>query len=205
MFRLLPKEEKYFSLFNNLASHLTESAKLLQNLFSDFDNRASYAEQIKVVEHKCDEITHEIIKKLNQTFITPIDREDIHALASGLDDIVDAIEYTAKRIILYHVAQSTEHARKMSDVMVRLTAHLESAVGALGNKGDQVLADCVAIHTLENEGDVYHHQAVEKLFAEEKDPITIIKMKEIYEKMERMIDKAEDVANVLEAIVLKNA
>ncbi|MEP7340008.1 MAG: DUF47 family protein [Acidobacteriota bacterium] len=205
MFRLLPKEEKYFLLFNNLASHLTESAKLLQNLFSDFDNRVAYAEQIKVVEHQCDEITHEIIKKLNQTFITPIDREDIHALASGLDDIVDAIEYTAKRIILYHVAQSTEHARKMCDVMVRLTAHLESAVGALGNKGDQVLADCVAIHTLENEGDVYHHQAVEKLFAEEKDPITIIKMKEIYEKMERMIDKAEDVANVLEAIVLKNA
>lgn len=205
MIRLLPREEKYFSLFNKLASHLTESAKLLQNLFSDFDNRASYADQIKVVEHKCDEITHEIIKKLNQTFITPIDREDIHALATGLDDIVDAIEYTAKRIILYHVAQSTEHARKMSDVMVRLTAHLESAVGALGNKGEQVLADCVAIHTLENEGDVYHHQAVEKLFAEEKDPITIIKMKEIYEKMERMIDKAEDVANVLEAIVLKNA
>jgi len=203
--RLLPKEEKYFSLFNNLASHLTESAQLLQNLFSDFDNRAAYAEQIKVVEHKCDEITHEIIRKLNQTFITPIDREDIHALASGLDDIVDAIEYTAKRIILYHVAQSTEHARKMSDVMVRLTAHLETAVGALGNKGEQVLQDCIAIHTLENEGDVYHHQAVEKLFAEEKDPITIIKMKEIYEKMERMIDKAEDVANVLEAIVLKNA
>ncbi len=205
MIRLLPREEKYFSLFNNLATHLTESAKLLQNLFSDFDNRASYADQIKVVEHKCDEITHEIIKKLNQTFITPIDREDIHALATGLDDIVDAIEYTAKRIILYHVAQSTEHARKMCDVMVRLTAHLESAVGALGNKGEQVLQDCVAIHTLENEGDVYHHQAVEKLFAEEKDPITIIKMKEIYEKMERMIDKAEDVANVLEAIVLKNA
>ncbi|MDQ3010860.1 MAG: DUF47 family protein [Acidobacteriota bacterium] len=205
MIRLLPREEKYFSLFNNLASHLTESTKLLQNLFSDFDNRASYAEQIKVVEHKCDEITHEIIKKLNQTFITPIDREDIHALATGLDDIVDAIEYTAKRIILYHVAQSTEHARKMCDVMVRLTAHLQTAVGALGNNGEQVLADCIAIHTLENEGDVYHHQAVEKLFAEEKDPITIIKMKEIYEKMERMIDKAEDVANVLEAIVLKNA
>jgi len=205
MFSLLPKEEKYFVLFNNLASHLTESAKLLQNLFSDFENRAAYADQIKVVEHTCDEITHEIVKKLNQTFITPIDREDIHALASGLDDIVDAIEYTAKRIILYHVAQSTEHARKMTDVMVRLTAHLQSAVGALGNNGEMVLKDCIAIHTLENEGDVYHHQAVEKLFAEEKDPITIIKMKEIYEKLERMIDKAEDVANVLEAIVLKNA
>lgn len=205
MFGLLPKEEKYFELFNQLASHLSESAKLLQNLFSDFDNRATYAEKIKSVEHTCDEITHEIIKKLNQTFITPIDREDIHALASGLDDIVDAIEYTAKRIMLYHVAQSTEHARKMTDVMVRLTANLQNAVSALGNNSERVLQDCVAIHTLENEGDVYHHEAVEKLFAEEKDPITIIKMKEIYEKMERMIDKAEDVANVLEAIVLKNA
>jgi uncharacterized protein len=205
MFGLLPKEEKYFELFNQLASHLTESAKLLQTLFSDFDNRAAYAEKIKAVEHTCDVITHEIIKKLNQTFITPIDREDIHALASGLDDIVDAIEYTAKRVMLYHVAQSTEHARKMSDVMVRLTAHLQQAVGALGNNGNQVLQDCIAIHTLENEGDVYHHEAVEKLFAEEKDPITIIKMKEIYEKLERMIDKAEDVGNVLEAIVLKNA
>jgi predicted phosphate transport protein (TIGR00153 family) len=205
MIRLLPKEEKYFSLFNSLALQLGESARLLQTLFSDFDNRASYAERIKVVEHKCDEITHEIIKKLNQTFITPIDREDIHSLASGLDDIVDAIEYTAKRVILYHVAQSTEHARKMTDVMVRLTAHLQSAVGALGNNGEQVLQDCIAIHTLENEGDTYHHQAVEKLFAEEQNPITIIKMKEIYEKLERMIDKAEDVANVLEAIVLKNA
>jgi predicted phosphate transport protein (TIGR00153 family) len=205
MFGLLPKEEKYFELFNQLASHLTESAKLLQNLFSDFENRASYADKIKAVEHTCDVITHEIIKKLNQTFITPIDREDIHALASGLDDIVDAIEYTAKRVMLYHVSQSTEHARKMSDVMVRLTGHLQHAVGALGNNGDQVLQDCISIHTLENEGDVYHHEAVERLFAEEKDPITIIKMKEIYEKLERMIDKAEDVGNVLEAIVLKNA
>ncbi len=205
MFGLLPKEEKYFEMFNQLASHLTESAKLLQTLFSDFDNRATYADQIKAVEHTCDVITHDIIKKLNQTFITPIDREDIHALASGMDDIVDAIEYTSKRVMLYHVPQSTEHARKMTDVMVRLTGHLQQAIRALGNNGDQVLQDCIAIHTLENEGDVYHHEAVEKLFAEEKDPITIIKMKEIYEKMERMIDKAEDVANVLEAIVLKNA
>ncbi len=203
--RLLPKEEKYFDMFNNLASQMNESARLLNSLFADFDNRASYADQIKVVEHTCDEITHDIVKKLNQTFITPIDREDIHALASGLDDIVDAVEYTAKRVILYHVAQSTEHARKMTDVMVRITATLKSAVAALGNNGEQVLKDCVIIHTLENEGDGYHHEAVEKLFAEEQDPITIIKMKEIYEKMERMIDKCEDVANVLEAIVLKNA
>src|SRR5574341_644170 len=135
MFRLLPKEEKYFDMFNRLASHMTECALLLQKLFSDFDRRAEYADKIKQVEHECDIITHDIIKKLNQTFITPIDREDIHSLASGLDDIVDAIDYTAKRVILYHVAQSTEHARKMSDVMVRLTAHLQSAVGARGHNG----------------------------------------------------------------------
>lgn len=205
MIRLLPKEAKYFDMFNHLATEMNESAKLLQKLFADFDNRSAYAEQIKELEHKCDEITHEIVKKLNQTFITPIDREDIHALASGLDDIVDAVEYTAKRIILYHVPQSTEHSRKMTDVMVRLTAKLKDAVAALGNNGEQVLADCVVIHTLENEGDSYHHEAVERLFSEETNPITIIKMKEIYEKMERMIDKCEDVANVLEAIVLKNA
>ncbi len=203
--RLLPKEEKYFDMFNNLASQVNEGAKLLQKLFADFDNRVAYAEEIKVLENKCDDITHDIVKKLNQTFITPIDREDIHALASGLDDVIDAIEYTSKRIILYHVPQSTEHARKMTDVLVRLTVKLKDAVGGLSSNSQQVLADCVDIHTLESEGDVYHHQAVEKLFAEEKDPITIIKMKEIYEKMERMIDKCEDASNVLEAIVLKNA
>jgi predicted phosphate transport protein (TIGR00153 family) len=205
MFRLLPREEKYFDMFNNLATEMTASAQLLQRLFADFDQRAEYATRIKTVEHKCDVITHDIVKRLNQTFITPIDREDIHALAGGLDDVVDAIDNIARRIILYRVPQSTEHARKMADVMVRLADRLKSAVGSLDNNSSQVLQDCIAIHGLENEGDVYHHQAVEKLFAEETDPITIIKMKEIYEKMERMIDKCEDVANVLEAIVLKNA
>ena len=103
MFRLLPREDKYFEMFNSMASHMTECALLLQKIFSDFDNRVAYADKIEEVEHECDVITHEIIKKLNQTFITPIDREDIHALISGLDDIVDAIEYTAKRVILYRV------------------------------------------------------------------------------------------------------
>jgi predicted phosphate transport protein (TIGR00153 family) len=205
MFRLLPKEEKYFDLFNRVVSHLTEGARIQQKLFEDFDHRVEYADQIKQIEHICDELTHDIVKRLNQTFITPIDREDIHALATGLDDIVDAIDYTARRVILYRVPESTEHARKMSDVLVRLAAKLEDAVQALENDGQRVLQDCVAIHTLESEGDTYHHEAVDKLFAEEKDPITIIKMKEIYEKMERTIDKCEDIANVLEAIVLKNA
>jgi uncharacterized protein len=205
MFRLLPKEEKYFEMFNSMASQVTECALLLQKLFSDFDNRSAYADKIKEVEHSCDVITHEIVKKLNQTFITPFDREDIHALASGLDDIVDEIEYTAKRVILYRVDESTEHARKMTDVLVRIVASLENAVRALESNGEQVLKECVTIHGLENEGDTYHHDAIDELFAHELNPITLLKMKELYAKMERTIDKCEDVSNVLEAIVLKNA
>src|SRR5215471_10740882 len=205
MLRLLPKEDKYFEMFNRMASHMTECVLLLQKTFSDFDNRAVYADKIKEVEHECDVITHEIIKKLNQTFITPIDREDIHALASGLDDIVDAIEYTAKRVILYRVEESTDHARRMTDVVVRIVASLENAVRSLENDSEQVLKECVIIHGLENEGDTYHHEAVDELFAHEINPITLLKMKELYAKMERTIDKCEDVSNVLEAIVLKNA
>ena len=205
MFRLLPREERYFDLFNRMASHLTSSALLLQKLFADFDRRAEYVDQIKQVEHTCDEITHDIVRRLNQTFITPIDREDIHELASALDDIVDYIEYTARRTVLYRLEQPTEHARRMIDVIVRLTAALERAVISLGKGDGRVLQECVAIHTLEHEGDTLHHEAVGQLFAEEHDPIRLIKLKEIYEKLERTIDKCEDVANVLEAIVLKNA
>lgn len=205
MFRLLPREEKYFDLFNQLVALVGSGAAKLQQLFTDFDNRAKYADEIKDIEHQCDELTHLIVKRLNQTFITPIDREDIHALASGLDDVVDAIDYTARRVILYRVEQPTEHALKMTDVMVRMAVSLENAVKALGSNGEKVLQDCITIHTLENEGDSYHHEAVGNLFANEHDTLTIIKLKEIYEKMERMIDKCEDVANVLEAIVLKNA
>jgi uncharacterized protein len=205
MFRLLPRDEKYFDLFNRIAQQINTCAQLQQKLFEDFDNRVEYANQIKQIEHVCDELTHDIVKRLNQTFITPIDREDIHALATGLDDVVDAIEYTARRVVLYHLEEPTQHTLKMSDVLVRLALKLEDAVKALEHDGQRVLQDCVAIHTLEEEGDSYHHDAVDKLFTEERDPITILKTKEIYEKMERSIDKCEDVANVLEAIVLKNA
>src|SRR5262245_10809221 len=205
MFRILPREDKYFEMFNSMASHMAECALMLQKIFSDFDNRAAYADKIKEVEHECDVITHEIIKKLNQTFITPIDREDIHSLASGLDDIVDAIEYTAKRVILYRVEEPTGHARRMCDVLVRIVASLETAVMSLEKNGDQVLKECVTIHGLENEGDKYHHEAIDELFSKETNPITLLKMKELYAKMERTIDKCEDVSNILEEIVLKNA
>lgn len=205
MFRLLPKEDKYFDLFNRVASNISGSAKLLQQLFGDFERRAAYAEQIKKLEHDCDVLTHDIVKRLNQTFITPFDREDIHSLASSLDDVEDDIDSVARRVMLYRVAKSTEDARKMADVIVRLTASLERAVIALEKDSETVLKECITIHTLENEGDSLYHDAVERLFTHETDAIQVIKLKEIYEKMERCIDRAEDAANVLESIVLKNA
>jgi uncharacterized protein len=205
MFRLLPKEDKYFDQFNRLASNIHGSAQLLQKLFSDFDNRAAYAEQIKQLEHTCDDITHGIITQLNKTFITPFDREDIHALASQLDDVIDRIEYVSRRVILYRLTVATPDAVKMTEVLVRLTASLEKAVNALEKDGDGVLKECVGIHALESEGDTYHHDAVDRLFATETDPIQILKLKELYEKLERALDKCEDAANVLESITLKNA
>ena len=205
MFRLLPKEDKYFDQFNRLASNIHGSALLLQKLFSDFGNRAAYADQIKELEHTCDDLTYGIIKQLNQTFITPFDREDIHSLASVLDDVIDDIEYIARRVILYRLDAPTEDAVKMTDVLARATASLERAVNGLEKGGDAVLKECAGIHALENEGDTYHHDAVERLFANETDPIQILKLKELYEKMERAIDKCEDVTNVIETIVLKNA
>ncbi|NBO63254.1 MAG: DUF47 domain-containing protein [Acidobacteria bacterium] len=205
MFRLLPREDKYFEMFNRQAAYVVEAAELLDQLFLDFDNRGVYVERISEIETQCDEVTHQIIKKLNQTFITPIDREDIHALAGGLDDIVDGIEYTARRVILYRIEESTDHARSMTKVLKQLSHVLEEGVGALESDGEKALQNCVDIHRLEGEGDVCHRAAIDSIFATETDALKVIKYKELYEKLERAIDRCEDVANVVEAIVLKNS
>ena len=205
MFRLLPKDQKYFDLFNRMASHLTEGALLLQKLFLEFDRHVDYAEKIKQIEHVCDELTHEVILRLNQTFITPIDREDIHALASELDDVMDYIEYVARRTVLFHVENTTVYAQRLTDIVVRMVSTLERAVLALESNRAQLMKECVEIHGLENEGDSVHHEAIERLFMDEKDPIRLLKWKELYEPLEATIDKCEDASNTLETIVLKNA
>ncbi|MFZ4792581.1 MAG: DUF47 domain-containing protein [Blastocatellia bacterium] len=205
MFHLLPREEKYFELFNQQAASIVESAHLLHRLFEDFDHREEIVNKITVIENACDEVTHQIIKTLNQTFITPIDREDIHALAGGLDDIVDAIEYTARRVILYRIEGPTNHARNMTGVLLKLSVELEKGVRTLDTHRQSTMDSCIIIHSLESEGDVFHHAALDSLFANEQNALTIIKYKELYEKLERAMDRCEDVANVLEAIVLKNS
>ncbi len=205
MFRLLPREEKYFALFDQQAAAVVEAAGLLERLFADFENREKYVRQITALEKSCDEVTHEIIKKLNQTFITPIDREDIHALAGGLDDIVDSIEYTAVRVMLYRIEGPTRFAQEMTDVLQRLATEIEKGVRSLEKHGQKTMKNCHQIHLLESEGDHYHHSAIDSLFAQEQNPLTVIKYKELYEQLERTIDRCEDVANVLEAIVLKKS
>ena len=205
MFRLLPREEKYFELFNRQAEFVVEAADQLHRLFDDFDNRERHVNKITAIENACDEVTHQIIKKLNQTFITPIDREDIHALAGGLDDIVDAIEYTARRVMLYRIGQSTDHARNMTKVLLELSSELEKGVRSLESDGQGAMKNFIEIHRLESEGDMFHHAALDSIFANESDALTVIKYKELYEKLERAIDRCEDVANVIEAIVLKNS
>ena len=207
MFGLLPKEEKYFDLFNQMTAHIKECTVLLKKLFEEPSQHVEIAGQIKKIEHACDEITHDIVRKLNQTFITPFDREDIHTIAGQLDDIVDRIEYTARRVVLFRVGQlTTDHALRMADVLIRQAVQLEKAVAALAKNDVKVIQDCIiAIHTLENEGDAIHYQAIAHLFDNEKDPINLIKWKEVYEKLERSIDTCEDVANVIEAVMLKNA
>ncbi|MEY4167615.1 MAG: hypothetical protein RIR52_1439 [Acidobacteriota bacterium] len=205
MFRLLPREEKYFEMFNQQAAYVVEAAEQLHRLFDDFSNREVHVNRISEIENLCDDVTHQIIKKLNQTFITPIDREDIHALAGGLDDIVDAIEYTARRVILYRIGESTDYARNMTTVLQQLAHELEGGVRALENDGQTAMKSCIEIHRLESEGDVFHRSAIDSIFASETDALKVIKYKELYEKLERAMDRCEDVANVIEAIVLKNS
>ena len=204
-FSLIPKSEDFYALFIALAAELRIGGGLLEEMLMRDPAVWDKAEEICEVEHKCDTLTHQIIQRLNTTFVTPIDREDIHALASSLDDVVDTIEYISRRVLLYRVEHATDDAKRMTDVLVRLTKSLEIAVNALEKDGQRVLQECITIHSLENEGDTCHHNAVERLFVEERDPIRLIKYKELYERLERAIDHCEDVSNVLEAIVLKNA
>jgi len=204
MFKLIPREERYFDLFNEMATHIHASAKLLVELFNQFDNAEHYAHQIKDLEHQCDDLTHAIVKKLNQTFITPIDREDIYALAKALDDVIDLIDAVANHALLYRVARVTDAARKQADVIVRATAQIMQAVTRVRTH-DAMQQYFIEIHTLENEGDTLFREAVAQLFQDHEDPLEVIKWKDLYETLEKGIDKCEDVANVLESIVLKNA
>ncbi len=204
MFNILPREEKYFDQFSELARRIHESARMLAKFFTGEAAVATVADQIKRLEHECDEISHQILRGIDRTFITPIDREDIHRLAVRLDDVIDLIDGTVRRLVLYNIAEPTPISKRLAQVIVTVTGELVEAVGDLKTQKG-VIEHCIRIKQLENEGDVAYHEAVASLFRGGIDPIEVIKWKDIYENLEATIDQVEGVAHVLESVVLKHS
>lgn len=203
MFQLIPKDHSFFRMFSVMSDNLIAGANALVDLFSDYRNVQQKIEEIRRIEHEGDDLTHEILTKLNQTFITPFDREDIHQLASKLDDVLDFIHAATARIVMYRIVSPPPAAAELARIILLQTQELQKAVSLLQKNGN-ILVHCVEINRLENEADVVAQQAIASLFEHEKDPINLIKIKELLEFLERATDKAEDVADVLETVVLKN-
>ncbi len=205
--RLLPRDERFFDLFTKVATLNVAAAKQLTELFkTDGDKRAFMVESIKRLEHEADALTHEVISRLDRSFITPLDREDIHLLASRLDDIIDRIDGTARRVHIFRPGAAPQGVVQLAEVIGRSTEQILEAVRVLdGSKAPVVIAACAEIKKLEEEGDFTYQEWLGRLFNDEKDPITLMKWKEIYDTMEKTLDQAEDVANVLESIAIKHS
>ncbi len=205
MFGLIPKDEKFFQMFREMSANIVEGALLLKDMLDNFVDPVTSQRKIKEVEHKGDSQTHEIIKKLNKSFITPFDREDIYALSGALDDILDLIDASAQRFVMYNVEKPTPEAKELGFLILRGCQAIQKAVSHLGGKFEQIAEQCVEVNALENEADRVCREAISRLFDEEKDPIQLIKWKEIYETLEKATDKCEDAANIMESVVVKNA
>jgi predicted phosphate transport protein (TIGR00153 family) len=205
--RLLPRDEKFFDLFSAVASLGVEAAKLQVDLLkADPLRRHAIVDAIKRVEHQADQVTHEVVNRLDRVFITPLDREDIHLLASRLDDVVDLIDGTASRIQMYRAGDAPAGAVLMADVVLRATQQLLVAVQSLEKNKDRLVLDaCDQVKRLEEEGDSVYHDWVARLFDGNPDPLTVIKWKEIYDTLENTLDHMEDAGNVLESISIKHA
>lgn len=202
MFNLLPRDNAYEKMFSEMAGYLIEGAQLLKSTFADYRDVDAKVQQLKDIEHKCDDLTHRLLVKLHQTFITPFDREDIHALISSLDDVVDYVYAAGERLRMYDIQKPPAAAAELTEIIIKQAQQLKKAVSGI-NKHREVLDCCVEINRLENEADRCVNAGLSSLFKTERDPINLIKMKELLEVLEIATDKAEDAANVLETIVLK--
>jgi uncharacterized protein len=205
--RLMPKEGRFFDYFNDHASLVVEGAHELNAFLSDMSNREAHAQNVAFIEKKADKITHETIHLLHQTFVTPLDREDIHKLISSMDDILDLMEDVAECVMLYDVREVTDAARKLAEICVGCAEKVKQAVGMLSNLDNSaaILKICSEIDALESEADRVMRSAMSKLFRDEPDTRQLIKLKAVYELLESVTDRAEDTANVIEGIVLENA
>ncbi|MCM2324245.1 MAG: DUF47 family protein [Oligoflexia bacterium] len=205
--RILPREEKFFELFRHSADLMVEGALALRDLFSDLEHAEMHSRRLKDIEHKADEVTHRTIELLHKTFITPLDREDIHLLITKMDDILDFFEAAAQRIFLYDVKTPPPNARELAEICVKAAEAIKRAVDLLEDLKERelILKQCIEINRLENEADYMFRLSLAKLFREEPDTRQLIKYKEIYEILETATDRAEDVANIIEGIVLEYA
>jgi uncharacterized protein len=201
-FRLIPREEKFYDDFISLADQVKVGALLLAEMFAGEKPIAAKSLEIKEVEHKCDFMTHEIIQRLNKTFVTPIDREDIHSLATRIDDVMDAIDMAAGLVPLYRIDRTRFGALELTKLIIEQIGVLRLALVAL-EKRTGVLDRSVEIKRLENEADKIYKDALGRLFDEERDPIMIIKWKEILSLLEQATDRCEDVGNLLENVIVK--
>ncbi len=205
--RLLPRDERFFELFTSVAELNVRAAQVLLEMFqADETRRPQLVDSIKRCEHEADEITHAVVTRLDRTFITPLDREDIHMLASRLDDVLDIIDGTARRTSIFQPGPAPQGVILLAEAIGRVTQQLLVAVKVLQNgKAKVVINACIEVKRLEEEGDVIYHQWLARLFDGATDPFAVIKWKEIYDNLERTLDVAEDVSNVLESIAIKHS
>jgi uncharacterized protein len=201
--RLIPRDAKFFELFAELSTNLTDGAKLLRSILADPKDLTMQVSQVQAIEHRGDKATYAIITKLNQTFITPFDREDIQRLASSLDDVLDFVNSAALRLVMYKIHNPPPVSAELAGIIVLQCEELAKGVSLLEKNG-QVMKHCEEVNRLEDMADNVSRRAIADLFEHEKDPIQLIKLKELYEVLEYATDKAEDAANVIEAIVLKS-
>ena len=203
-FRLIPREEKFYEDFLAASDNIAAAAKLLEEMLASDPPSVGKAAEIKELEHRCDYLTHEIFQRLHKTFVTPIDREDIHALASSLDDVMDAIDAAAHLFEQYRITEVRGGARQFTRIIVTASEQIRLALKHMQQR-EAVTPSVVEINRLENEADRVHQDVISTLFDEVTDPITVIKWKEIFDYLEAAVDSIEDVSDVIQGVVLKHA
>lgn len=206
-FPFIPREEKFFDLFEQSARNMVKTAQELKELLDSWENVAIKVAGITELEHEGDSITHQIMAQLHRTFVTPFDREDIAQLAHVMDDVVDLIHSAADAMLIYKIGQPTQRAKELADIIVQAAAEIARAMPLLRRRSElkKVLEHCVELNRLENMADKVFRSALGELFDDGKDTTYIIKWREVYEHMESATDRCEDVANVLEGVALKHA
>ncbi|HUI52518.1 MAG TPA: DUF47 domain-containing protein [Terriglobales bacterium] len=202
--RLLPRDGDFFVLFRRQAENIVSGAHTFTAMLEHYTGVPEQVQKVKAIEHQGDEISHQIFRKLNQTFITPFDREDMHKLCGTMDDVIDLIDAAASRFVLYRVDRVRPGTIELAKVIAAATAEISAGVHSM-EKPDKALQHVIEINRLENESDRICRTLIAQLFEEEQDPVQIIKWKEIFEVMETSVDKCEDVSNVIESVILKNA